>query len=92
VENMMYTTAFLDQTIETTLIQENEALKNEFDKIIKRGIPNIFYIKDNQELLLDNDGTVDGVHLTDLGFLRYADYLIENFKKNNLIKIVAQKN
>ena len=92
VENMMYTTAFLDQTIETTLIQENEALKNEFDKIIKRGTPNIFYIKDNQELLLDNDGTVDGVHLTDLGFLRYADYLIENFKKNNLIKIVAQKN
>ena len=81
VENMMYTTAFLDQTIETTLIQENEALKNEFDKIIKRGTPNIFYIKDNKDFLSDNEGTVDGVHLTDLGFLRYADYLIENFKK-----------
>ena len=86
VENMMYTTAFLDQTIETTLIQENEALKNEFDKIIKRGTPNIFYIKDNKDFLVDNEGTVDGVHLTDLGFLRYADYLIENFKKNSLIK------
>ena len=80
VENMMYTTAFLDQTIETRLIQENAALKNEYDKIIKRGTPNIFYIKDNQDLLVDNEGTVDGVHLTDLGFLRYADYLIENFK------------
>jgi len=76
VENMMYTTAFLDQTIETRLIQENAALKNEYDKIIKRGTPNIFYIKDNQDLLVDNEGTVDGVHLTDLGFLRYADYLI----------------
>jgi hypothetical protein len=86
VENMMYTTAFLDQTIETTLIQENEALKNEFDKIIKRGTPNIFYIKDNKDFLSDNEGTVDGVHLTDLGFLRYADYLIENFKKNSLIR------
>ena len=86
VENMMYTTAFLDQTIETTLIQENEALKNEFDKIIKRGTPNIFYIKDNKDFLSDNEGTVDGVHLTDLGFLRYAEYLIENFKKNLLIK------
>ena len=92
VENMMYKTAFLDKTIETELIQENLALKNEYDKILKNGFQNIFYIKDNQELLLDNDGTVDGVHLTDLGFLRYADYLIENFKKNNLIKIVAQKN
>jgi hypothetical protein len=28
----------------------------------------------------------DVVYLTDLGFLRYADYLIENFKKNLLIK------
>ena len=86
VENMMYTTAFLDHTEETRLIQENAALKNEYDKIIKSGIPNIFYIKDNKDFLLDNEGTVDGVHLTDLGFLRYADYLIENFKKNLLIK------
>jgi hypothetical protein len=86
VENMMYTMAFLDQTIKTRLIQENAALKNEYDKIIKSGIPNIFYIKDNKDFLLDNEGTVDGVHLTDLGFLRYADYLIENLKKNLLIK------
>ena len=86
VENMMYTTAFLNQTEETRLIQENAALKNEYDKIIKSGTPNIFYIKDNKDFLVDNEGTVDGVHLTDLGFLRYADYLMENFKKFKLIK------
>ena len=86
VENMMYTMAFLDQTQETRLIQENEALKNEYDKIIKSGTPNIFYIKDNKDFLVDNEGTVDGVHLTDLGFLRYSDYLMENFKKFKLIK------
>jgi len=40
---------------------------------------------------MDNEGTVDGVHLTDLGFLRYANYIIENFKKYNLIKTVAHK-
>ena len=27
----------------------------------------------------DNEGTVDGVHFTDLGFLRYADFLIDRF-------------
>jgi hypothetical protein len=86
VENMMYTTAFLDHTEETRLIQENAALKNEYDKITKSGTPNIFYIKDNKDFLVDNEGTVDGVHLTDLGFLRYADYLMENFKKFKLIK------
>jgi hypothetical protein len=77
--------AFLNQNLETELINENLALKNEYDKIIKSGTPNIFYIKDNKEFLVDNEGTVDGVHLTDLGFIRYADYLIENFKKFNLI-------
>jgi hypothetical protein len=86
VDNMMYTTAFLDHTEETRLIQENAALKNEYDKITKSGTPNIFYIKDNKDFLVDNEGTVDGVHLTDLGFLRYADYLMENFKKFKLIK------
>ena len=85
VENMMYKMAFLDQTIQDELIQENVTLKNEFDKILKSGDQNIFYIKDNQDNLLDNEGTVDGVHLTDLGFLRYADYLLKNFKNYKLI-------
>lgn len=86
VENMMYTMAFLNQTLETRLIEENTALKNEYEEIIKSGTQNIFYIKDNKEFLVDNEGTVDGVHLTDLGFKRYADYLIENFKKFKFIK------
>ncbi|MDB2336246.1 SGNH/GDSL hydrolase family protein [Flavobacteriaceae bacterium] len=91
VENMMYKTAFLDKTIETELIQENLALKNEYDKILKNGFQNIFYIEDMKADGMDNEGTVDGVHLTDLGFLRYANYIIENFKKYNLIKTVAHK-
>ena len=85
VENMMYKMAFLDQTIESELIQENIILKNEFDKILKSGDQNVFYIKDNQDNSIDNEGTVDGVHLTDLGFLRYADYLLKNFKEFMLI-------
>lgn len=40
---------------------------------------------------MDNEGAVNGLHLTDLGFLRYANYLIENFKKYNLIKILTHK-
>ena len=85
VENMMYKMAFLDQTIQDELIQENVTLKNEFDKILKSGDQNVFYIKDIQDNLMDNEGTVDGVHLTDLGFLRYADYLLKNFKNYKLI-------
>ena len=92
VENMMYKTAFLDKTIETELIQENLALKNEYDEILEKGFQNVFYIEDMPSFGMDNEGTVDGVHLTDLGFLRYADYLIKNFNGQNLIKTVLNKN
>ena len=40
---------------------------------------------------MDNEGTVNGFHLIDLGFLRYANYIIENFTKYYLIKILAHK-
>ena len=76
----------MDKTTETESIQENLALKNEYDNILKSGIQNVYYIIDKQHEKMDNEGTVDGVHLTDLGFLRYADYLIENFKKNQPVK------
>ena len=34
----------------------------------------------------DHEGTVDGVHFTDLGFMRYADFLINQFKQLGLIE------
>ena len=46
---------------------------------------NIFYIDSEGATGFDHEGTVDGVHFTDLGFLRYADYLINYFKKLELI-------
>ena len=36
---------------------------------------------------MTNEGTVDGVHFTDLGFIRYADFLIDNFVEFGLIDI-----
>jgi hypothetical protein len=66
----------------STSINLKWTVLNDFDKILKSGDQNIFYVKDN---LLDDEGTVDGVHFTDLGFLRYADYLLKNFKEFMLI-------
>ena len=44
----------------------------------------LIYISAAGSIGTDYEGTVDGTHLTDLGFLRYADYLIEKFKENKL--------
>ena len=68
-------------------MQKNLALKNEYDKILKNGFQNVFYTIDMKIDGMSNEATEDGVHLTDLHFLRYANYIIDTFKKYNLIKI-----
>ena len=72
-------------------MQKNLPLKNEYDKILKNEFQNVFYTIDMKIDGMSNEATEDGVHLTDLHFLRYANYIIDTFKKYNLIKIVAHK-
>lgn len=63
----------------------NYALKNEYKKMIDKGYQNIIYIESSNALGNDFEGTVDAVHFTDLGFLRYSAFLIQKFKEYNLI-------
>ncbi|MFZ9002504.1 MAG: SGNH/GDSL hydrolase family protein [Robiginitalea sp.] len=67
-------------------IELDNALKIEFQKMIDNGYKNIFYVESLNALGSDQEGTVDGVHFTDLGFMRYADFLLDKFEELNLIK------
>jgi hypothetical protein len=53
--------------------------------MINLGYSNIFYIDSKNATGIDNEGTVDGVHFTDLGFIRYADFLIDKLGRLGLI-------
>lgn len=85
VENVEYTRAIFQASLKKSMDEKNRALKTEFDKLVKGGMKNLIYISAAGSIGNDNEGTVDGTHLTDLGFLRYADYLIDQFKKNKLV-------
>ena len=63
----------------------NNALKNEYKKMIDNGYENIIYIESSNALGNDFEGTVDAIHFTDLGFIRYSTFLIKKFKEYNLI-------
>ena len=54
--------------------------------MIDNGYDNLYYFESLKAIGDDHEGTVDGVHFTDVGFIRYADFLIENFKELGLIK------
>ncbi len=64
----------------------DNALKIEYQKMIDLGYDNLFYFDSLKALGDDQEGTVDGVHFTDVGFIRYADFLIKKFKELGLIK------
>jgi hypothetical protein len=75
VENIFGTSSVLNKKMENESREINLALKTEYQKIISEGYTNIFYVKSKNATYNDNEGMVDGVHFTDLGFIRYVDFL-----------------
>ena len=60
-------------------------IKTEYEKMISNGYNNIIYLETSNALGNDFEGTVDAVHFTDLGFMRYSNFLIEKFNEHNLL-------
>ncbi|MDD3033572.1 MAG: SGNH/GDSL hydrolase family protein [Bacteroidales bacterium] len=54
------------------LSEEDLVWKSIYERFRKEKCRNIYYIKGKELAGTDNEATVDGVHMTDLGFLRYA--------------------
>lgn len=77
--------SILDQKRKTENKALDDALKIQFDKMSALGYKNIHYIETPKTIDSDKEGTVDGIHFTDLGFQRYADFLVEQFKLLNLL-------
>lgn len=84
VENIEYARIPFEADLRKRTEEKNRALKTEFDKLVKSGVKGLYYISSANAIGTDNEGTVDGTHMTDLGFMRYADYLIGKFKENKL--------
>jgi hypothetical protein len=85
IENIEYARIPFEANVKKSFDEKNQALKNEFDKLIIEGFRELYYISSANAIGTDNEGTVDGTHMTDLGFMRYADYLISKFKENKLV-------
>jgi hypothetical protein len=90
VENFLYESSVLDKKKEEVIHEKNAALKAEYKKMVDSGFKNIFYISSENATGEDHEGTVDGVHFTDLGFIRYADFLIDKFEQLGLVVEVSE--
>lgn len=73
VEDRTYPHSVLSQGMRETQAANRRALKAAYDKLTSEKVPHLFYLAGGSLLASDGEGTVDGSHPTDLGFVQYAD-------------------
>lgn len=66
--------AFLPNQKKATA-EKNATLRKAYEQLRAAGIPNLIYVPNHNLTGSDGEGSVDGVHLTDLGFFRFAEAL-----------------
>ena len=73
IETLIRPHSKYDLYLQNHIHEQNKALHAVFNHLKAINEKNIYLIA--SEIGTDNEATVDGTHLTDLGFMRYAEYL-----------------
>ena len=76
VEGPIYPYARHDSYFRDYLPAKNEAFRRGFERLRAERPEGLYYVTSDGLDGPDDDGTVDGIHLTDLGFRHYADKLL----------------
>ena len=72
VEDRTYANAFLVASSRNRNTESRAALKAAYQRMVAAGVKGLYYLPGDHLLGEDGEDTVDGSHLTDLGFFRQA--------------------
>ena len=86
IETIIFPHSFYDKNTRSIITEKNKLLKKEFFHLKSMGMENIHYLSSENLIGNDSEATVDGIHLTDLGFIRFAEEL------HKKIKQISQRN
>jgi len=81
VESVIFPHSCFDQSMHQVVTEKNKALWEEYQKLKQQGDKNIHYLSSKNLLGKDGEATVDGIHLTDLGFERFSEALYKAIRK-----------
>ena len=81
VEDVIFPHTIFDNAILEEVTLKNEAQKRLFQRLKKAGEKNIYYISAEGMLGDDGEATVDAIHFTDLGMMRYVDHVPPTIEK-----------
>ncbi|WP_195354441.1 SGNH/GDSL hydrolase family protein [Bacteroides ovatus] len=81
IEDPIFPHTFYDERVAKEVRRKNDTLKEIFNHLKKSNEKNIILISSKNMLGEDGEATVDGIHFTDLGMMRYADLVCPVIKK-----------
>ena len=82
VEDPIFTHSRFDKRVAREVKAKNETIAAIFQSMKKKGEKNIYLLSSKDIIGHDGEATVDGIHFTDLGFMRYAEVLYPLIKKH----------
>ena len=75
VEDPRFTHIWLDQKMAEEVRSRNAKVREVYELLKKQGDRNLYFLTSERHIGTDDEACVDGIHFTDLGFMRYADVL-----------------
>lgn len=81
IEDVIFPHTIFDNRILEEVTKKNEAQLRLYRKLKKSGEKGIYYIDAEGMIGDDGEATVDGIHFTDLGAMRYVDHVLPVIKK-----------
>ncbi len=81
IEDVIFPHSVFDNKIREEVLQKNKAQKRLFTRLKKSGEKKIYYISADGMIGDDGEATVDGIHFTDLGMMRYVDHVLPVIRK-----------
>lgn len=81
IEDVIFPHSAFDRRILREVTEKNEAQKRLYSRLKKTGEKKIYYISAEGMIGEDGEATVDGIHFTDLGMMRYVSHILPTLKK-----------
>ncbi len=81
IEDVIFPHSAFDNKIREEVMLKNQAQKRLFTRLKKSGEKKIYYIGADGMIGDDGEATVDGIHFTDLGMMRYVDHVLPVIRK-----------
>ena len=81
VEDPIFPHSVVDREILKEVTGKNKAQRSLYESLRRDGVKGVYYVGAEGMMGDDGEATVDGIHLTDLGMVRYVDHIMPTVKK-----------